>query len=368
MKQYLIVLVACMLSMYSFAQQYGSFKDPRDGRVYKTVKIGDQEWMAENSQATRFRNGDSIPIISNSKDWIRACREGLPACCFYKNDKKNILSYGVLYNWYAVRSRKGILAPEGWVIPSAYDFRILINYLGGDTLATKKLKKENSWIKESGNNESGFGGIAGGVRDILEDTTIFKGVGKRGAWWSRDRSAESYSLEHDGLLEMGGHALFLDSVHRYNPLDLGDVGAGYSVRFIKEKDSKENKLELPDAPLEIVGLVQAPKEPEIYVYVEIMASFEGDFRAYIDQNIKRKVFNKLKNKKNNYEFVISFNVSDKGKLGDVSIQSKLNKKIQDEVKRVVLNSPLWRPYQLNGKNYPSQVKFKYSPKVLLKNK
>jgi len=66
----IVFLVSMCFS--SFAQQYGSFKDTRDGRAYKTVKIGEQVWMAENINTDRFRNGDIIPEAKTKEEWIKA--------------------------------------------------------------------------------------------------------------------------------------------------------------------------------------------------------------------------------------------------------------------------------------------------------
>ncbi|MCL2218685.1 MAG: hypothetical protein FWB94_02180, partial [Chitinispirillia bacterium] len=42
------IAVAVLLSVSEVNAQGGSFTDTRDGKTYRTVKIGNQTWMAEN--------------------------------------------------------------------------------------------------------------------------------------------------------------------------------------------------------------------------------------------------------------------------------------------------------------------------------
>jgi uncharacterized protein (TIGR02145 family) len=108
-----------------FAQQYGSFKDSRDGKVYKTVKIGDQVWMAENLNTDRFRNGDLILEAKTNEDWENACKNKQPAWCYYENNPNNEERFGKLYNWYAIVDSRG-LSPEGWHLGSEKEKNELI--------------------------------------------------------------------------------------------------------------------------------------------------------------------------------------------------------------------------------------------------
>jgi uncharacterized protein (TIGR02145 family) len=96
-----------------------------DGNVYKTVKIGNQWWMAENLAVTRFNDGSSLSFIpantfSNS-DWESA----VEAACTSLNDGQ----YGFLYNFPAVEGVKNI-APEGWHVPTDEDWKILEREIG----------------------------------------------------------------------------------------------------------------------------------------------------------------------------------------------------------------------------------------------
>ena len=54
-----------------------------DGNVYKTVKIGDQWWMAENLKVTHYRNGDAIPNVIDNREW-KELTTG--AYCYYDNN------------------------------------------------------------------------------------------------------------------------------------------------------------------------------------------------------------------------------------------------------------------------------------------
>jgi len=75
-----------------------------DGNEYKTIKIGEQIWMAENLKVTHYRNGDSIPNIIRDRDWTNTSQG---AYCNYDNDESDVETYGRLYNWYAVDDKRG---------------------------------------------------------------------------------------------------------------------------------------------------------------------------------------------------------------------------------------------------------------------
>ena len=109
-----------------------------DGNVYKTVKIGNQVWMAENLKVTHYRNGKPIPLVTESNTaWDTL---NTPAYCYYSNDKKNIALYGCLYNVYAMSNSNNI-CPKGWHIPSDEEWLELVTYLGGFSVAGGKMKE-----------------------------------------------------------------------------------------------------------------------------------------------------------------------------------------------------------------------------------
>lgn len=82
----LIIIVLISMSCSSGGSGSGTVKDV-DGNVYKTVKIGDQVWMAENLKVTHYQNGDPIPNVKDNTAWY-----GLStgAYCDYNNDSVNV--------------------------------------------------------------------------------------------------------------------------------------------------------------------------------------------------------------------------------------------------------------------------------------
>jgi len=123
-----------------------------DGNVYRTIKIGNQIWMAENLKTTRFNDGREIPYVWNNSDWLRLTSS---AYCWPNNDSSKKDIYGALYNWYAVNTGK--LEPVGWHIPSEDEWKILINYVGGEAIAGSRLEETGFKAQGAGQRTTDFG-------------------------------------------------------------------------------------------------------------------------------------------------------------------------------------------------------------------
>ncbi|MEI6696674.1 MAG: fibrobacter succinogenes major paralogous domain-containing protein [Bacteroidota bacterium] len=158
---------------------YGTMIDI-DSNHYKTITIGTQTWMAENLKVSRYRNGEVIQKTANQSTW-RILTAG--AYCNYNNDNFNTVSYGNLYNYYAIADPRKI-CPLGWHLPSDNEWSTLTNYLG--SFAGQKLKESGSahWNTEyyvNGTNESGFTALPGGYRNSNGD---YLKISLYGNWWS----------------------------------------------------------------------------------------------------------------------------------------------------------------------------------------
>jgi uncharacterized protein (TIGR02145 family) len=147
----------------------------------KTVQIGNQLWTKRNLDVSTYRNGDTIPQVTDPTEWVNLTTG---AWCYYNNDPEMGKIYGKLYNWYAVNDSRG-LAPDGYRIPSDSDYSILINYLGGDSIAGGKIKESglSHWLVHNnvGTDDFGFTALPGGNR---VDNGDFGGIGIIANWWN----------------------------------------------------------------------------------------------------------------------------------------------------------------------------------------
>ena len=162
----------------------------------QTVTIGTQVWTTKNLDVATFRNGDPIPQVKTNEEWKKAGENKQPAWCYYNNDSTNGTKYGKLYNWYAVNDSRG-LASEGYHIPSEAEWLVLCDYLGGQSIAGKKMKSTSGWNKyegkkDYGTNEFGFAAMPGGGRSA---NGAFYDIGVDCDWWSSTEGEDSYPYE-----------------------------------------------------------------------------------------------------------------------------------------------------------------------------
>ena len=148
-----------------------------DGRLYKTVTIGNQTWMAENLDY-KF-NGLQL----NNSLWSYDIKQA----DYYDKDEAtygvNGNKYGLLYNFIAAKylnNNKSSLIP-GWHVPSLTEWNTLINYVGGSSVAGSKLKSTTDWMSgppgTEGTDEYGFNAKPAGYGSEMNNAVTFNGVG-----------------------------------------------------------------------------------------------------------------------------------------------------------------------------------------------
>lgn len=145
---------------------YSTFIDSRDSKVYKSIKIGNLEWMAEN-----------LAYKTETGSWT------------YWNDANNGIKYGRLYTWEAAK----LAVPAGWHLPTDSEWKQLEETIGmSQTDADKidfrgtdegsKLKGTIGWAENgNGTNDVGFNALAGG---FLSNSGSFVSREAFGYWWT----------------------------------------------------------------------------------------------------------------------------------------------------------------------------------------
>lgn len=204
----LFALICLVVAACGRKPETSVLKDPRDNKTYKTVFVGETEWMAEN---LAFYPGDDSAGV-----WA------------YNDDSSMIATYGLLYNWETACR----VCPGGWELPTDDDWWALADALGGGFTASGKMREAgfSHWRQPNinANNSSLFSALPAGLRD---STAAYTGLGEVAAFWTstpyNKYRAWYRSLRYDE-----------DRLFRCNGDHFGGKNFGMSVRCIRSKKVK----------------------------------------------------------------------------------------------------------------------------------
>ena len=140
-------------------------KDSRDGKTYRTIKIGKQIWMAEN---LNYADSVATPSLKgNCWCYDTLARSNDVTSCFYTwtaaidsvklaTDLENPQTCGYGYPCRLSSQVQGI-CPDGWHLPSYDEWKILLKEVGGGAIAGKALKSQIGWMYSYQNGTDAFG-------------------------------------------------------------------------------------------------------------------------------------------------------------------------------------------------------------------
>ena len=190
----------------------------------KTVNIGSQVWMAENLSASKFRNGDPIPLARNDDTWASTARNRTPISRIVEDNPAKEKKYGRFYNRYAAADPRGI-CPIGFRVPTKEDFDILKKTIGSDPRAGNKLKSKTEWKENRGTDNYGFNALPVGY--VYPYDGRFSGEGTLAFF----TTITPYNKEYHYYAELMNRE---GSLHDLNIGAGAKPFAGYSVRCIQD--------------------------------------------------------------------------------------------------------------------------------------
>ena len=212
--------------------EYGSVKDDRDGQTYKTVKIGNQWWMAQNlnyESENSFCADDSCAKYGRFYTWAAAMdsagkwSEGGKECGYDKTCTPD----------YPVRG----VCPSGWHVPSADELKILRTAVGESGPAGTLLKSVDGWI-------GGFVNKAGGL--VVYDSLATNGKGTDNFGFTALPTGywDEIVMQDNGFVTTfwssseyePGRAtlLYLSALMENTMIDSGSKGSARSVRCVQD--------------------------------------------------------------------------------------------------------------------------------------
>lgn len=185
----------------------------------ETVPVGVYEVSDSNISVKKYANGDPITEAQDLADWNAATTAGEGCFAYYDNYIGNEVTYGILYNKYAVIDPRG-LAPVGFSIPSDADWAQIISASGP---YANEYKSTTLWASPTGTNANGLNIKPAGIREA--GATDFSELTTKTRFWTSSAIAS-------------GAASYVefDNTNTIPTTTTATVNQGYSVRVIKDNN------------------------------------------------------------------------------------------------------------------------------------
>ena len=169
--KHLLFFILLLFVQSSYAQdetiKYSKLIDQRDGKIYKTIKVGNQEWFQENLN------------FEIEGSWCVECEK-----------------YGRLYNFEKATQA----CPKGWHIPSLEEWKLLIENLGGEEIIKNRMRCKDGWLSSNIQNSDStvFWGIP---TPYVTTNGMVRQTGRYATWWSSTLALEpanwTYRITYD---------------------------------------------------------------------------------------------------------------------------------------------------------------------------